>query len=208
MVGVACAACHILRANLSKPALYELSNCQDKMQIASDDATFLAQRSLVQVEWACLSRNNTLLEFKPLPVDAAFQQFLPAYIRKLSSYDPSKHSNESIKILDQIISGFRLADSAHVTCWMANREFYVVMSELLSYRFNLKAPINRIGQRPRVQTHSIVSGLVRWELTNKSFKFSLCLVLNTGWSISLGASPMQRAEASPVTALGSTQTLS
>jgi hypothetical protein len=35
--------------------------------------------------------------------------------------------------------------------------------------------------------------------------FNTCL--NTGWSISLGASPMQRTEASPVTTVGSTQTL-
>jgi hypothetical protein len=50
-VGVACSTCHVLRANLLKPDLCELSNYRDESQVVSDAAPFLEERSLVQVEW-------------------------------------------------------------------------------------------------------------------------------------------------------------
>jgi hypothetical protein len=49
-VGVACGACHVLRANLLKPDLYELSNCRDELQVVSDAAFFIKEKSLVQME--------------------------------------------------------------------------------------------------------------------------------------------------------------
>jgi hypothetical protein len=49
-MGVACGVCHILRANLLKPDLCELGNCQDESQVISDAAPFLEEISLVQVE--------------------------------------------------------------------------------------------------------------------------------------------------------------
>jgi hypothetical protein len=47
---MACGACHVLPANLLKPDLYELSNCQDESQVVFDVASFLKERWLVQVE--------------------------------------------------------------------------------------------------------------------------------------------------------------
>jgi hypothetical protein len=49
-VDVACGACHVLRVNLLKPDLDELSNCQDELQVISDAAPFLEEKLLVQVE--------------------------------------------------------------------------------------------------------------------------------------------------------------
>jgi hypothetical protein len=49
-MGVKCGACHIVRANLLKPDLYELNNCQDEPQVIFDAAPFLEEKSLVQVE--------------------------------------------------------------------------------------------------------------------------------------------------------------
>jgi hypothetical protein len=49
-VGVVCGACHVFRANLLRPNLYELSKYQDESQIVSDAAPFFEKRSLVQME--------------------------------------------------------------------------------------------------------------------------------------------------------------
>jgi hypothetical protein len=50
MVSFTCGTCHVLRANLLKPNLCELSNCRDELQVVSDAAPFLEERSFVQVE--------------------------------------------------------------------------------------------------------------------------------------------------------------
>jgi hypothetical protein len=50
-VSVICGACHVLRANLLKPDLCELSNSRDELQIVSNVAPFFEERSFVQVEW-------------------------------------------------------------------------------------------------------------------------------------------------------------
>jgi hypothetical protein len=55
-MGVACGACHVLRTNLLKPDLCELSNCRDEPQVVSDAAPFLNEKSLVQMECVCLSQ--------------------------------------------------------------------------------------------------------------------------------------------------------
>jgi hypothetical protein len=55
---MACGAYHVLQANLSKPDLYELSTCRDESQVISDLAPFIEERSLVQVEWVCLSQDS------------------------------------------------------------------------------------------------------------------------------------------------------
>jgi hypothetical protein len=49
-VGVACGPCHVLRANLLKPALCELSNYRDESQIVFDAAIFFEEKLVVQVE--------------------------------------------------------------------------------------------------------------------------------------------------------------
>jgi hypothetical protein len=48
----------------------------------------------------------------------------------------------------------------------------------------------------------------QWTINEcQDYRFEITIEEATGWSISLGASPMQSTEASPVTAVGSTQTL-
>jgi hypothetical protein len=47
---VACGARHVLRANLLKSDLCELSNCRDESQVVSDAESFIEERSLVQME--------------------------------------------------------------------------------------------------------------------------------------------------------------
>jgi hypothetical protein len=48
-VAVACGICHIIRANLLKPDLCELSNSRDESQVSFDAASFLEERSLVRM---------------------------------------------------------------------------------------------------------------------------------------------------------------
>jgi hypothetical protein len=49
-VGVAYGTYHVLRANLLKLDLCELSNCRDEPQVISDTAPFFEEKLLVQVE--------------------------------------------------------------------------------------------------------------------------------------------------------------
>jgi hypothetical protein len=45
-----CGVSHVVRENLLKSDLSELSNCQDKSQVVSDAAPFLEERSFIQLE--------------------------------------------------------------------------------------------------------------------------------------------------------------